>query len=115
MYFKFRCRYQAYRDQWQKAVPMFIIKGFGFGFGLGFTETFGFRFRFRRNPKMGFVRSLDKNTLKTDVYIGITSMQKEEVFVLTLQDLIGSVGGSLGLFFGFSFSAVFFHCLNKIF
>ena len=40
----------------------------------------------------------DKNTLKTDVYIGITSMQKvikEEVFVLTLQDLIGSVGGSL--------------------
>ena len=60
----------------------------------------------------------DKNTLKTDVYIGITSMQKvikEEVFVLTLQDLIGSVGGSLGLFFGFSFSAVLFSGLNKLF
>ena len=53
----------------------------------------------------------DKNTLKTDVYIGIKAMKKvikEEVFVLTLQDLIGSVGGSLGLFFGFSFSAVLF-------
>ena len=60
----------------------------------------------------------DKNTMKTDVLIGIKSMQKviiEDVFVLTLQDLIGSVGGSLGLFFGFSFSAVFFACINKIF
>ena len=60
----------------------------------------------------------DKNTLKTDVYIGITSMQKvikEEVFVLTLPDLIGSVGGSLGLFFGFSFSALLFSCLKRLF
>ena len=60
----------------------------------------------------------DKNALKTDVYIGIRSMKKvikEEVFVLTLQDLIGSVGGSLGLFFGFSFSAVLFSCLNAFF
>ena len=59
-----------------------------------------------------------KNDFKTDVFIGMGSMKKvitEEVFVLTLQDLIGSVGGSLGLFFGFSFSAVFLHCLNKIF
>ena len=59
-----------------------------------------------------------KNDSRTDVWIGMGSMKKvitEEVFVLTLQDLIGSVGGSLGLFFGFSFSAVFFHCLNKIF
>ena len=59
-----------------------------------------------------------KNDFKTDVFIGMGTMKKvitEEVFVLTLQDLIGSVGGSLGLFFGFSFSAVFFHCLNKIF
>ena len=60
----------------------------------------------------------DQNTLKTDVFIAINAMQKvvkEEVFVLTLQDLIGSVGGSLGLFFGFSFSAVLFSCLNKFF
>ena len=60
----------------------------------------------------------DKNVLKTDIFIGMNSMKKvvkEEVFVLTLQDLIGSVGGSLGLFFGFSFSAVFFACINKIF
>ena len=60
----------------------------------------------------------DKNVLKTDIFIGMNSMKKvvkEEVFVLTLQDLIGSVGGSLGLFFGFSFSAVFFACINKLF
>ena len=60
----------------------------------------------------------DKNTMKTDVYIGVKSMKKvikEEVLVLTLQDLIGSVGGSLGLFFGFSFSAVLFSVLNKTF
>ena len=61
---------------------------------------------------------MEKNTLKSDVYIGIEAMKKvikEEVFVLTLQDLIGSVGGSLGLFFGFSFSAVLFSGLNKLF
>ena len=60
----------------------------------------------------------DKNALKTDVYIGFQAMKKvitEEAFVLTPQDLIGSVGGSLELFFGFSFSAVLFSCLNKIF
>ena len=59
-----------------------------------------------------------KNDSRTDVWIGMGSMKKvitEEVFVLTLQDLIGSVGGSLGLFFGFSFSAMIFSCLNKFF
>ena len=60
----------------------------------------------------------DKTNLKTDVYIGVNIMQKvikEEVSVLTLQDLIGSVGGSLGLFFGFSFYSVIFACLNRFF
>ena len=60
----------------------------------------------------------DKNTLKTDVYIAMNAMKKiikEEVYVLTFQDLIGSVGGSLGLFFGFSFSAALFSVLNKLF
>ena len=60
----------------------------------------------------------DKNSLKTDVFIAMKAMKKvikEETFVLTLQDLIGSVGGSLGLFFGFSFSAVLFSCFNKLF
>ena len=58
----------------------------------------------------------DKTPLKTDVYIGVNIMQKvikEEVSVLTFQDLIGSVGGSLGLFFGFSFYTVIFACLNR--
>ena len=58
-----------------------------------------------------------KNDFKTDIFIGIFTMNKvikEEVFVLTLQDLIGSVGGSLGMFFGFSISTSIFYCLNKI-
>ena len=58
----------------------------------------------------------DKTPLKTDIYIGVNIMQKvikEEVSVLTFQDLIGSVGGSLGLFFGFSFYTVIFACLNR--
>ena len=60
----------------------------------------------------------DKTTLKTDVYIIIHAMKKiikEEVYVLTFQDLIGSVGGSLGLFFGLSFSGILFPCLNKFY
>ena len=58
-----------------------------------------------------------KNTTltSTDVNIGMFSMEKEiqdEVFILTPQDLIGSVGGSLGMFFGFSLSTSIFYCLE---
>ena len=59
----------------------------------------------------------DRNTLETGVWIGIGTLKKiikEEVFLLNWQDLIGSVGGSLGLFFGFSFSATIVACLNKL-
>ena len=49
----------------------------------------------------------DMNTTATDFSIVIFSMYKqieEEVPILTMPDLIGSIGGSLGLFFGFSIS-----------
>ena len=39
----------------------------------------------------------------------------EEVEILTLQDLIGSVGGSLGMFFGFSISATILYYIDKTF
>ena len=58
----------------------------------------------------------------TDIGIGFFSGAKEiqqEVALLTLPDLIGSIGGSLGMFFGFSISAVLFYfmenALNKLF
>ena len=39
---------------------------------------------------------------------------KEEIFVITTQGMIGSVGGSLGMFFGFSFSAFVLYLIEKI-
>ena len=51
----------------------------------------------------------------TDINIGMYNMEKEiqeEVLILTLQDLIGSVGGSLGMFFGFSISGSLFYCFS---
>ena len=39
---------------------------------------------------------------------------EEEVPLLTTEDFIGSIGGSLGMFFGFSLSASLFFCINKI-
>ena len=43
-------------------------------------------------------------------------MEKEvqvEVKLLTTEDFIGSVGGSLGMFFGFSIYATFLYCIDK--
>ena len=39
----------------------------------------------------------------------------EQVYVMSWTSLIGNVGGSLGLFFGFSFLTVSFKCIDKIF
>ena len=60
----------------------------------------------------------DRNVYETEIFIGIFTMEKvikEEVLVLTLPDLIGSIGGSLGMFFGFSMSTSIFYWLNKMF
>ena len=50
------------------------------------------------------------------VNIALGSMEQEineEILIITSQSLIGSIGGSLGMFFGFSFSTVFIYFLNK--
>ena len=59
----------------------------------------------------------DPNMLSTDIYVGVPTMKKvihEEVELITFQDLIGSIGGSLGLFFGFSFTTIILLFINKI-
>ena len=62
---------------------------------------------------------LELNLTTTDIYIGLWSMIKEiheEILIYGLTDLIvGSVGGSLSLFFGFSLSAPLILLINKIF
>ena len=48
--------------------------------------------------------------------IGIFSffkLVKEEIDVITFADLIGSLGGSLGMFFGFSISTCVIYLLDK--
>ena len=55
--------------------------------------------------------------LSTIIYLGMWSMTKEikeEVDVITTADLIGSLGGSLGMFFGFSLSAYVLFIADKI-
>ena len=58
------------------------------------------------------------NFSMTEIIFGLWTKQKsivEDVPVLTLQDLIGSVGGSLGMFFGFSLSATIISFVHRIF
>ena len=60
----------------------------------------------------------DLNSSMTEIIFGLWTMQKsieEDVPVLTLQDLIGSVGGSLGMFFGFSLSATIIAIVRRVF
>ena len=52
---------------------------------------------------------------KLVVNVKLASMKKEimeDVELLTVSSLIGSLGGSLGMFFGFSFSGLFFYLLE---
>ena len=56
------------------------------------------------------------NKTSTTVYVGLWTMDKEvqeEVKLLTPEDFIGSVGGSLGMFFGFSIYASLLYCIEK--
>ena len=58
-----------------------------------------------------------KNDSTTEFYIGFWSSIKEiqeELPLLTTQDFIGSVGGTLGMFFGFSISATLLFCIDKM-
>ena len=47
---------------------------------------------------------------------GASPMKKieEEVYVISIPAFIGSIGGSLGLFFGFSFLAIFVDCIDRL-
>ena len=56
------------------------------------------------------------NLSSVEIYLSVWSMAmriQEEVPLLTLQDFIGSVGGSLGMFFGFSMSATLLYMISK--
>ena len=51
-----------------------------------------------------------------NIYIEIWSMFKEireEIDVISLPNLIGSVGGSLGMFFGFSLASYILYFVDK--
>ena len=57
------------------------------------------------------------NTTSTTLWVGLMTMEKEvqeEVKLLTTEDFIGSVGGSLGMFFGFSIYATFLYCIDQV-
>ena len=53
---------------------------------------------------------------KTFIYINLISLRKEvieEIRILTFPNLLGSLGGSLGMFFGFSISAYVLYIIDK--
>ena len=56
----------------------------------------------------------ENNITRFTIYIQtMTKEIREEVDVITMSGLIGSVGGSLGMFFGFSFSGYALYLLDK--
>lgn len=59
-------------------------------------------------------RYKDLNWAEIDIELwSMSKMVKEEVDVITLPELIGSVGGSIGMFFGFSIATVIWYWMNK--
>ena len=60
-----------------------------------------------------FEESSDETSRFTIYFQTMTKEIREEVDVITLSALIGSVGGSLGMFFGFSFSAYALYLLDR--
>ena len=59
----------------------------------------------------------DKSDNVSTINVGIYSMSKEvreEVDIITFSELIGSIGGSLGMFFGFSISAYVFYVVDAM-
>ena len=97
------------------------ICNFGFewdspGYWQCFQTNFATTYNLQERLNLPRVRPI--NTSSVEFYIGIPTKTKvihEEVDILTLQDLIGSVGGSLGMFFGFSISASILYLINKVF
>ena len=59
-------------------------------------------------------RYKDLNWTEIDVELwSMSKMVKEEVDVITLPELIGSVGGSMGMFFGFTIAPFIWYWMNK--
>ena len=59
----------------------------------------------------------ENQNVPTQVYIGIWSSKKEineEIEVITVASLIGSIGGSLGMFFGFSIFTHLLYLLDRL-
>ena len=57
-------------------------------------------------PSQSFLMfNLELNSMEQEI--------REEIPLITSQSLIGSIGGSLGMFFGFSLSATFLYFFNK--
>ena len=66
----------------------------------------------------GDLTKLAKYSTSNATYIEISLLSfakevKEEIKVITLSNLIGSLGGSLGMFFGFSISAYVLYLMDK--
>ena len=56
----------------------------------------------------------DKNTALFDVFMTNVRRVEKEVLVYDTNDMIGAIGGSLGLFLGFSFFDVMCKCLDNL-
>ena len=56
----------------------------------------------------------DKNTALFDIFLSNVQKVEKEVLVYDTNDMIGAIGGSLGLFLGFSFFDVICKCLDNL-
>ena len=56
----------------------------------------------------------DKNTAFFDVFMSNVRRTEKEVLVYDTNDMIGAIGGLLGLFLGFSFFDVICKCLDNL-
>ena len=57
---------------------------------------------------------VDKNTALFDIFMTNIQRVEKEVLVYDTNDMIGAIGGSLGLFLGFSFFDVICKCLDNL-
>ena len=91
-----------------------------------FRECFDTKSGLTFTPKLGKFDTLDEdsfegreNKSRTSVIISfvmktMTKEEKEEVKILSTPDLIGSIGGSLGMFFGFALAPNVNFMIDKI-
>ena len=79
---------------------------------LQYKSNIEYKARFLQSPKM----TSNQTEVKFRLYFVKESKEiKEEVLIVTPGNLIGSIGGSLGLFLGFSFFSYLSELIDKIF